>query len=160
VIDALLAIPLILLAVTVVAAPRQPLDVDGDHRHRSGLHSIIARTVRAAGSGRPISTTSRRHDFGRARSVRDVLGGASERHAADPRRGDDPPRYADLRGRDAQLHRVRLQPPSPDSGRADRRQLRRLAFEWWSVLFLALAIASLVVAVNLVSIGLQQVLER
>ena len=36
-IDALLAIPLILLAVTVVAAARQPLDVDGDHRHRRCL---------------------------------------------------------------------------------------------------------------------------
>jgi peptide/nickel transport system permease protein len=35
-----------------------------------------------------------------------------------------------------------------------------LAFEWWSVLFPALAIASLVVAVNLVSDSVQQVLER
>ena len=32
--------------------------------------------------------------------------------------------------------------------------------QWWTVLFPALAIASLVVAVNLVSDSLQQVLER
>ena len=35
-----------------------------------------------------------------------------------------------------------------------------LAFQWWTVLFPALAIASLVVAVNLVSDSVQQVLER
>ena len=35
-----------------------------------------------------------------------------------------------------------------------------LAFQWWTVLFPAIAIASLVVAVNLVSDSIQQVLER
>jgi len=35
-----------------------------------------------------------------------------------------------------------------------------LADSWWTVLFPALAIASLVVAVNLVSDSIQQVLER
>ena len=35
-----------------------------------------------------------------------------------------------------------------------------LAEQWWTVLFPAMAIASLVVAVNLVSDSVQQVLER
>jgi peptide/nickel transport system permease protein len=35
-----------------------------------------------------------------------------------------------------------------------------LSLQWWTVLFPAVAIASLVVAVNLVSDSIQQVLER
>ena len=53
-----------------------------------------------------------------------------------------------------------LQPPSPDWAVQIADNYQDLAFEWWSVLFPALAIASLVVAVNLVSDSVQQVLER
>ena len=103
---------------------RQPLDVDGDHRHRRGLlpdHRAHGASRRARGGRSRLrrgGTAS-----GRARSVRDVLGGASERHATDPRRGDDPARVRDLRGRDAQLHRVRTAAAVTRLGGADRRQL-------------------------------------
>jgi peptide/nickel transport system permease protein len=53
-----------------------------------------------------------------------------------------------------------LQPPSPDWAVQIADNYQDLAFEWWTVLFPALAIASLVVAVNLVSDNVQQVLER
>ena len=57
--------------------------------------------------------------------------------------------------------RVRAAAAVARLGAADRRQLQALiAFDWWTVLFPALAIASLVVGVNLVADGLQQVLER
>jgi peptide/nickel transport system permease protein len=51
------------------------------------------------------------------------------------------------------------QPPSPDWGAqvADNYQL--ISFAWWTVLFPALAIASLVIAVNLISDGVTQVVD-
>jgi peptide/nickel transport system permease protein len=55
-----------------------------------------------------------------------------------------------------------VQPPSPDWSLqiSDNYQLLNANTYWWTVLFPALAIASLVVAVNLVADGLQQVLDR
>ena len=53
-----------------------------------------------------------------------------------------------------------LQPPSPDWAVQIADNYQDISFEWWTVLFPALAIASLVVAVNLVSDWVQQVLER
>jgi peptide/nickel transport system permease protein len=55
-----------------------------------------------------------------------------------------------------------VQPPSPDWSLqiSDNYALLAGGSYWWTVLFPALAIASLVVGVNLVADGLQQVLER
>jgi peptide/nickel transport system permease protein len=55
-----------------------------------------------------------------------------------------------------------VQPPSPDWSLqiADNYQLLAGGSYWWTVLFPGLAIASLVVAVNLVADGLTQVLDR
>jgi len=53
-----------------------------------------------------------------------------------------------------------LQPPSPDWAVQISDNWQFLAQQWWTVLFPALAIASLVVAVNLISDSIQQVLER
>jgi peptide/nickel transport system permease protein len=54
-----------------------------------------------------------------------------------------------------------IQPPAPDWGLTIFEQYSFLVGGlWWSVLFPALAIASLVVAVNLVADGLNQALER
>ena len=54
-----------------------------------------------------------------------------------------------------------IQPPAPDWGLTIFEQYAFLVGGiWWPVLFPALAIASLVVAVNLVADGLAQVLER
>jgi peptide/nickel transport system permease protein len=52
------------------------------------------------------------------------------------------------------------QPPSPDWGTQITEQYAYLEQAWWAVLFPALAIASLVVAVNLVSDSVQQVVDR
>ncbi len=55
-----------------------------------------------------------------------------------------------------------VQPPSPDWSLqiADNYQLLAGGSYWWTVLFPGLAIASLVVAVNLMADGLTQVLDR
>jgi peptide/nickel transport system permease protein len=55
-----------------------------------------------------------------------------------------------------------VQPPSPDWSLqiADNYQLLNAGTYWWTVLFPALAIATLIVGVNLIADGLQQVLDR
>lgn len=55
-----------------------------------------------------------------------------------------------------------VQPPSPDWSLqiSDNYTLLNAGTYWWTVLFPAAAIASLVIAVNLVADGLQQVLDR
>jgi peptide/nickel transport system permease protein len=55
-----------------------------------------------------------------------------------------------------------VQPPSPDWSLqiADNYQLLNSGTYWWTVLFPALAIATLIVGVNLIADGLQQVLDR
>lgn len=55
-----------------------------------------------------------------------------------------------------------VQPPSPDWSLqiSDGYTLLNAGTYWWTVLFPAAAIASLVIAVNLVADGLQQVLDR
>jgi peptide/nickel transport system permease protein len=53
-----------------------------------------------------------------------------------------------------------LQPPTPDWAVQIADNYPYLSEQWWTVLFPAIAIASLVVAVNLVSDSIQQVLER
>ncbi len=55
-----------------------------------------------------------------------------------------------------------VQPPSPDWSLqiADNYQLLSSGTYWWTVLFAAIAVSSLVVGVNLIADGLQQVLDR
>jgi len=55
-----------------------------------------------------------------------------------------------------------VQPPSPDWSLqiADNYQLLNTGTYWWTVLFPALAIATLIVGVNLIADGLQQVFDR
>jgi len=55
-----------------------------------------------------------------------------------------------------------VQPPSPDWSLqiADNYQLLNSGTYWWTVLFPALAIATLIVGVNLIADGLQQVVDR
>ena len=52
-----------------------------------------------------------------------------------------------------------LQPPSPDWAVQVYEHYSVVSFAWWTVLFPALSIASLVVAVNLIADGITQVLE-
>jgi peptide/nickel transport system permease protein len=55
-----------------------------------------------------------------------------------------------------------VQPPTPDWGAdiANNYTLLESGSYWWTVLFPALAIASLVIAINLIADGITQVLER
>ena len=54
-----------------------------------------------------------------------------------------------------------IPPPNPDWGQTIAEQYTYLISNlWWPVLFPALAIASVVIAVNLFSDGMSQVLER
>jgi len=55
-----------------------------------------------------------------------------------------------------------VQPPSPDWSLqiADNYQLLNSGTYWWTVLFPALAIATLIVGVNLIADGLEQVFDR
>ena len=52
-----------------------------------------------------------------------------------------------------------VQPPTPDWGLDIAEQYQNVGFAWWESIFPALAIASLVVAVNLIADAVQQVLE-
>ena len=52
------------------------------------------------------------------------------------------------------------QPPSPDWGLQIAEQYADISLAWWAVIFPALAIASLVVAINLIADAIQQVLDE
>ena len=124
VIDAVLAIPLIVLAVTVVAALGSRPTWTVIVVIAIVFSPIIARTVRAAVLGEAqLDYVEAARLRGERLAVRDVLGGPPERHAADPRRGDDPARLRDLRGRDAHVHRLRTAAAVAGLGRSDRGQL-------------------------------------
>ena len=138
-----------MLAVTVVAALGSRSNVDADHRDRARLHAdrrahrARRRARRARSRLRPGGPAARG-----ARAVHHVRRDPPERHAADHRRGDGAARLRDLRGRDASRSSASaLQPPSPDWAVqiADNYHDPR-GIDWWTVLFPALAIASLVVA--------------
>jgi len=161
IIDAVLAIPLIMLAVTVVAALGS----------RSAwaiviviavvFSPIIARTVRAAVLGEA------QLDYVEAARLRGER--ASYVMFAEVLPNVMPPilveatirlGYAIFAVATLTFIGFGLQPPSPDWAVQIADNYTFLAEDWWTVLFPALAIASLVVAVNLVSDSIQQVLER
>jgi peptide/nickel transport system permease protein len=52
-----------------------------------------------------------------------------------------------------------IQPPSPDWGIAISENYSLIGTYWWTVLFDALATASLVIGVNLTADGMQRVLQ-
>jgi len=52
------------------------------------------------------------------------------------------------------------QPPSPDWGSQIAEQYADISLAWWAVVFPAMAIASLVVAINLIADTVQQVLDQ
>jgi peptide/nickel transport system permease protein len=53
-----------------------------------------------------------------------------------------------------------LQPPSPDWGLTIAQSVSVLQVAWWTVIFPAVALASLVVSVNLIADGLRRVIAR
>ena len=161
VIDAVLAIPLIVLAVTVVASLGSRSTWSVTVVIAIVFSPIIARTVRAAVLGEA------QLDYVEAARLRgerspyvmfvEVLPNVMPPILVEAtvRLG-----YAIFAVATLSFIGFGLQPPSPDWAVQIADNYQDLAFEWWSVLFPALAIASLVVAVNLVSDSVQQVLER
>ena len=161
VIDALLAIPLILLAVTVVAALGSRSTWTVIIVIAAVFSPIIARTVRAAVLGEAdldyVEAARLRGERAPYVMFSEVLPNVMPPILVEAtiRLG-----YAIFAVATLSFIGFGLQPPSPDWAVQIADNYQDLAFEWWAVLFPALAIASLVVAVNLVSDSVQQVLER
>jgi len=161
VIDALLAIPLILLAVTVVAALGSRSTWTVIIVIAAVFSPIIARTVRAAVLGEAdldyVEAARLRGERAPYVMFSEVLPNVMPPILVEAtiRLG-----YAIFAVATLSFIGFGLQPPSPDWAVQIADNYQDLAFEWWTVLFPALAIASLVVAVNLVSDSVQQVLER
>ena len=161
VIDAVLAIPLIVLAVTVVASLGTRSVWSVTVVIAIVFSPIIARTVRAAVLGEA------QLDYVEAARLRgerspyvmfvEVLPNVMPPILVEAtvRLG-----YAIFAVATLTFIGFGLQPPSADWAVQIADNYPFLSDQWWTVLFPALAISSLVVAVNLVSDSLQQVLER
>lgn len=161
VIDAVLAIPLIVLAVTVVASLGSRSVWSVTVVIAIVFSPIIARTVRAAVLGEA------QLDYVEAARLRgerspyvmfvEVLPNVMPPILVEAtvRLG-----YAIFAVATLTFIGFGLQPPSADWAVQIADNYPFLSDQWWTVLFPALAISSLVVAVNLVSDSMQQVLER
>lgn len=161
VIDAVLAIPLIVLAVTVVASLGSRSVWSVTLVIAIVFSPIIARTVRAAvlGEARLEYVEAARLRGERSPYVMfvEVLPNVMPPILVEAtvRLG-----YAIFAVATLTFIGFGLQPPSADWAVQIADNYPFLAEQWWTVLFPALAISSLVVAVNLVSDSVQQVLER
>lgn len=161
VIDAVLAIPLILMAVTVVAALGSRSVWTIIIVISIVFTPVIARTVRAAVLGEAgldyVEAARLRGERSPYVMFAEVLPNVMPPILVEAtiRLG-----YAIFAVATLTFIGFGLQPPSPDWAVQIVDNYQYLSEEWWTVLFPALAIASLVVAVNLVSDSVQQVLER
>ena len=161
IIDAVLAIPLIVLAVTVIASLGSRSVWSVTIVIAIVFSPIIARTVRAAVLGEA------QLDYVEAARLRgerspyvmfvEVLPNVMPPILVEAtvRLG-----YAIFAVATLSFIGFGLQPPSADWAVQIADNYPFLSDQWWTVLFPALAISALVVAVNLVSDSLQQVLER
>ena len=161
VIDAVLAIPLIVLAVTVVAALGSRSTWAVTIVIAIVFTPIIARTVRAAVLGEAqldyVEAARLRGERSHYVMFSEVLPNVMPPILVEAtiRLG-----YAIFAVATLTFIGFGLQPPSADWAVEIADNYPFLADQWWTVLFPALAIASLIVAVNLVSDSVQQVLER
>jgi len=161
VIDAVLAIPLIVLAVTVIASLGSSSAWAVTVVIAVVFSPIIARTVRAAVLGEA------RLDYVEAARLRGerspyVMFSEVLPNVMPPILVEATIRlgYAIFAVATLTFIGFGLQPPTPDWAVQIADNYPYLSEQWWTVLFPAIAIASLVVAVNLVSDSVQQVLER
>jgi len=161
VIDAVLAIPLIVLAVTVVAALGSRSTWAVTVVIAIVFSPIIARTVRAAVLGEA------QLDYVEAARLRGerspyVMFVEVLPNVVPPILVEATVRlgYAIFAVATLTFIGFGLQPPSADWAVQIADNYPFLSDQWWTVLFPALAISSLVVAVNLVADSVQQVLER
>ncbi len=121
---------------------------------------IIARTVRAAVlAERELDYVAAAELRGERALVHHVRRDPAQRRAADPGRDHGAPRLRDLHRRDAVASSASASSRRRPTGAcqiSDGNYGMICAGYWWAVLFPALAIASLVVAVNLIADGIQQ----
>lgn len=161
VIDAVLAIPLIVLAVTVVSALGSRSTWTIVVVIAIVFSPIIARTVRAAVLGEAqldyVEAARLRGERAPYVMFSEVLPNVMPPILVEAtiRLG-----YAIFAVATLTFIGFGLQPPSPDWALQIADNYTFMSEQWWTVLFPALAVASLVVAVNLVSDSVQQVLER
>ena len=161
VIDAVLAIPLLVLAVTVVASLGSRSVWSVTVVIAIVFSPIIARTVRAAVLGEAqldyVEAARLRGERSPYVMFSEVLPNVMPPILVEAtiRLG-----YAIFAVATLTFIGFGLQPPSPDWAVQIADNSPYLEQSWWTVLFPAIAIASLVVAVNLVSDSVQQALER
>ncbi len=159
--DSILAIPVIALAVTVVAALGSRSTWAVAVIIAIVFTPIITRTVRAAvlGEGQLEYVEAARLRGERAHYVMfaEILPNVAPPILVEAtiRLG-----YAIFAVATLTFIGFGLQPPSPDWAVQIADNYQFVDQQWWTVLFPALAIASLVVSVNLVSDSVQQALER
>ena len=159
-IDAVLALPLLIVALMALVA-LGPSNTTVIVAIGLSFTPLVARTVRAA------VLTERGLDYVAAARLRGE--GATYIMLAEILPNVLPPIFVELTVRlgyaiftvaTLSFLGVGLQPPSPDWGLAIAENYGLIGGGyWWTVLFDAIAIASLVVAVNLVADGLQQALD-
>jgi peptide/nickel transport system permease protein len=161
VIDAVLALPVIVLAVSVVAALGSRSTWAVTVMIAIVFAPIIARTVRAAVLGEAeldyVEAARLRGERPQYVMFAEVLPNVMPPILVEAtvRLG-----YAIFAVATLTFIGFGLQPPSADWAVQISDNYAYIDQHWWTVLFPALAIASLVVAVNLVSDSVQQVLER
>ena len=160
-VDAILALPLIILAILIVTAV-------GSTRRRVvtltiGLifTPVISRTVRAAVLAETeLEYVAGRSAQGRALALHHVLGDPPERDAVVVVEFTVRLGYAIFTVATLTFIGFGVPPPSPDWAAQINQYWTLIDPYWWMTLFPALAIASLVIAVNLVSDGIREVYER
>jgi peptide/nickel transport system permease protein len=159
--DALLAIPVIVLAVTVVAALGSRSTSAVTVIIAIVFAPIIARTVRAAVLSEAqldyVEAARLRGEWAHYVMFAEILPNVLPPILVEAtiRLG-----YAIFAVATLTFIGFGLQPPSPDWAVQIADNYAYVDQQWWTVLFPALAIASLVVAVNLVSDTVQHALER
>jgi peptide/nickel transport system permease protein len=159
--DALLAIPVIVLAVTVLAALASRSIWAVTVIIAVVFTPVIARTVRAAVLGEAqldyVEAARLRGESARFVMFAEILPNVTPAILVEAtiRLG-----YAIFAVATLTFIGFGLQAPSPDWAMQIADNYAYVDQQWWTVLFPALAIASLVVSVNLVSDSLQQALER
>ena len=156
-IDALLSFPLIIIAVLVLAS----LGRDTRNVIAVIFIPIVGRTVRSAvlveREREYVAAARLRGERGPYIMVAEILPNITGPILVENtiRLG-----YAIFTAATLSFFGLGLQPPSPDWGLTIASQRAFLQVAWWTVVFPALALATLVVGVNLLADGLRQVVEE
>ena len=161
-IDAILALPLIVTAILIVTAVGKSGDVGDRAHHRADLRAgRLADRSRGRARARPSSTTCRRRASA-ASARRTSCSPRSFPNVMSPIVVEFTVRlgYAIFAVATLTFLGFGVAPPSPDWAAQINQYWTLIDPYWWMTFFPALAIASLVVGVNLVADGVREVYER